>query len=109
MKRNSIRLRTRRWGGGLLDSLLQHFQSLIEAVAQVRCGHRAATQMCALDYVDRDARTVWHQDVRGQFDLNSPTMSSHTGNEVEIDEGSLLGTGRGYLNSWRCGGRIWRI
>ena len=96
MKRNSIRLRTRRWGGGLLDSLLQHFQSLIEAVAQVRCGHRAATQMCA-------------QDVRGQFDLNSPTMSSHTGNEVEIDEGSLLGTGRGYLNSWRCGGRIWRI
>ena len=72
----SIWLRPRRRSGSLLRSLLQHLQSIIDGDAQGCCGRRTTTQMCGLEYVHPNASAVWHQDVRGQFDLNSPIVKS---------------------------------
>src|SRR5438552_4057114 len=92
-----------RWGSSLLLTLLQHFKSLIDGTAKSYCGSRTATQVCCQQHLHSDARGFGHQSTCSQFDLDGPVVNPHTRNTIKINEGSLLGTGRGYLNSWRWG------
>jgi hypothetical protein len=80
-----------------------HLKGARDGIADSPGSGNTTSEMGRDQHLRSSASTFWHYGVGRQFECDNPIVGAECRNTVAVNEGSELGTSRGYLNTWTFG------